>query len=273
MSKEHKDISNLSKEMLKKMFAAGIRFDGRKLDEFRDIEISYDVSNKAEGSARVKLGKTDVIAGIKLEVGEPYADSPDKGNLMVAGELLPIASPDFESGPLGFDDIETPRLVDRAIRAADMIDLSKLVITPGEKVWTVIVDVYPLNDDGNLVDASIIAAVAALKNSVIPCLDKDGKIDHEKKSKTPLQLKKDATPLLISFSKLGDKFILDPTREEDQACDMRITWGISKIKEGYRLNACQKRGESPLTAHDIQIMADVLPKKYEELSKKLKNLV
>ena len=66
MSKEHKDISNLSKEMLKKMFAAGIRFDGRKLDEFRDIEISYDLSNKAEGSARVKLGKTDVIAGIKL---------------------------------------------------------------------------------------------------------------------------------------------------------------------------------------------------------------
>lgn len=264
-------ISNLSKEMFKKMFAAGIRFDGRKLDEFRDIEISYDVSNKAEGSARVKLGKTDVIVGVKLEIGEPYSDSPDKGNLMVSGELLPIASPDFESGPPDFDDIETPRLVDRAIRAAEMIDLSKLAITPGEKVWTVMVDIYPINDDGNLVDASIIAAVAALKKSVIPNLDKDGKIDHEKKSKTPLPLKKDITPLLISFSRLGDKYILDPTREEQQACDTRITWGISKLKEGYRLNACQKRDEAAASAEDVLFMADALPKKYEEIIKKLKN--
>lgn len=267
------EISNLTRTMLKKMFAEEKRFDGRKLLDFRDIEVSYDVSNKAEGSARVKIGKTEVIAGVKLDIGEPYPDSPDKGNLMVSGELLPIASPHFESGPPQFDDIETPRLVDRVIRESKMIDLSKLVITPGEKVWTVMIDVYPINDDGNLVDASTIAAIAALKKAVFPTLNKDGKVEYEKRTKTPLPLDKDIIPFSISVSKIGDKLILDPTREEEEAYETRVTWGISKTKKGYRINSCQKRGESPITAEEILQMMELIPKKYDELSEKLKKFL
>lgn len=270
MTSHPTEASELTKQMLKKMFAENIRFDGRKLDEFRDIEISFDVSNQAEGSARVKIGKTDVIAGVKLEVGEPYPDSPDKGNLMVAGELLPIASPDFESGPPKFNDIEIPRLVDRTIRASEIIDLSKLVIEAGEKVWTVIIDVYPLNDDGNLIDALSIAAMAALSKAVMPELDKDGKIDHKKKSKTLVPINRDIIPLSISFSKLGNHLILDPTREEEQACEARITWGISKTKDGYRLNGVQKRGETPLSTEEVNQMMDTITKQYDNLGEKLK---
>ena len=62
------EVSNLSKEMLNKMFAAGKRFDGRNLLELRDFEIEFGVSNKAEGSARVRMGKTDVVVGVKLEI-------------------------------------------------------------------------------------------------------------------------------------------------------------------------------------------------------------
>lgn len=264
------EISNLTKIMLKKMFAEEKRFDGRKLLESRDIEVSYDVSNKAEGSARVKIGKTDVIAGVKLDIGEPYPDSLDKGNLMVSGELIPIASPHFESGPPQFDDIETPRLVDKAIRESKMIDLSKLVITPGEKVWTVMIDIYPINDDGNLIDASTIAAIAALRKAVFPALKKDGKVDYEKRTKTPLPLEKEITPFSISFSKIGGKLVLDPTREEEEAYEARITFGISKTKKGYRINSCQKRGESPITKEEILEMMKILPGKYDELSEKLK---
>ena len=74
------ETSNLTKLMLAKMFEQGKRFDSRKLLEYRNIELSTGVSNKAEGSARVKFGKTEVVVGVKLEVGEPYPDSPDKGN-------------------------------------------------------------------------------------------------------------------------------------------------------------------------------------------------
>src|SRR3989338_10669378 len=126
-------VSNLTKEVLKKLFQKGQRFDGRSLLDIREIKVETGISNKAEGSARVTLGKTEVLVGVKLQLGEPYPDSKDKGNLMVSGDLLPLASPRFESGPPGFNAIELPRLVDRAIRESGMIDFKKLVIT-GEKV-------------------------------------------------------------------------------------------------------------------------------------------
>ena len=265
------EVSNITREKLHAMFAAGKRFDMRSSLDYRDISVSYDVSNKAEGSARVIMGKTDVIAGVKLQIGTPYPDSPNKGNLMVSGDLLPSASPQFELGPPGFDSIELPRLVDRAIRESGMIDFEKLVLTPKEKVWTVIVDIYPINDDGNLIDAATIAALAALKKTVFPELDSDGKIDYEKKTKKTLPLSAEIAPISVSFFKLGDSIILDPTREEEEACDTRVTFGISKWNGQYMINSCQKKGAAPFTKQEIENMMEILPKKFDELNKKLKN--
>ncbi|MEI6849880.1 MAG: exosome complex protein Rrp42 [archaeon] len=268
------DTSNLTIETLKQMFAVGRRFDGRSIEDFRDLKVSLDVSNKAEGSARVLLGKTEVIVGVKLQIGAPYPDSPNKGNLMVSGDMLPLASPRFENGPPGFVAIELPRLVDRAIRESKVIDLEKLNVVPGEKVWTVIVDIYPLNDDGNLIDAATIGALVALKNTNLPGLDKDNKIDYDIKSKDKLPLSKEVqNPVSVSFFKLGDSIIVDPTREEEEACEVRVTWGISKWNKQYMINSCQKSGKTPFTQAEIEKMMVLLPKKYDELNEKLKKFL
>lgn len=267
------ECSNLTIATLKKMFAAGKRFDGRGLLDSRPVEVSFKVSNCAEGSARVKLGKTEVLVGIKLALDEPYPDSRDKGNLMVSGDLLPLASPRFEAGPPKFEAIELPRLVDRAIRESHMIDLKKLVVKEGEKVWTVIIDVYPINDDGNLVDAATIGAVAAVKSAVLPGIDKDGRIDYKHRTKDPLPLSEETAPLSFSFYKLGDSILLDPTREEQEACDVRITFGISKWHDQYMLNSCQKSGEEPFTQEELVKIMEILPKKYDELNETLKKFL
>src|SRR3972149_3478914 len=89
-------------ERIKQFLQEGKRFDGRNPEEFRKISIETGVSNKAEGSARVKIGNTEVIAGVKLDVTEPYPDSADKGNLIVGAELLPLSSERFEDGPPKF---------------------------------------------------------------------------------------------------------------------------------------------------------------------------
>ncbi|MBU0760664.1 MAG: exosome complex protein Rrp42 [Nanoarchaeota archaeon] len=267
------EVSNLTKQTLRKMLAEGKRFDHRGLLDFRELEVSYEVSKKAEGSARVKLGKTDVVVGVKLQTGEPYPDSPDNGNLMVSGDLLPLASPRFESGPPGFDAIELPRLVDRAVRSSGMIDLEKLVIKKGEMVWTVIIDIYPINDDGNLIDAACIGAVAALMQTVMPEIDKDGKINYEKKTSKKLPLSKDIVPLLFSFYKFGDSIILDPTREEQESSDARMTFGVSDWNGQFMVNSCQKKGGSTVTAEEIAKMMDILPKKFDETMKKFKKFL
>jgi exosome complex component RRP42 len=264
------ETTTLTIETFRKMFAAGKRFDGRSLLDLRPLDVNFEVSNCAEGSARVRLGKTEVLVGVKMTLDSPYPDSPDKGNLMVSGDLLPLASPRFEQGPPKFEAIELPRLVDRAIRESGMIDLKKLVVQEGEKVWTVIIDIYPINDDGNLVDASTIGAIAALKTAVIPEVTKEGKVDYKHRTKDQIPLSKETAPLSFTFYKLGDSIILDPTREEQEACDVRITFGISKWNGQYMINSCQKSGEEPFTSEELIKIMEILPKKYNELNEKLK---
>lgn len=258
---------------MKKMFAEGKRFDGRGLLDYRHLNVSYHVSVNAEGSARVKLGKTEVIVGVKLAPGTPYPDSPDKGNLMVSGDLLPLASPRFEMGPPDFPAVELPRLIDRAVRESGMIDLHKLVIKEGEKVWTVHIDIYPINDDGNLIEAASLATVAALRSAVIPGVTEQGNADYKHRTKDKLPLSKETAPISFNFFKLGNSIIMDPTREEEEACEVRITFGVSKWNDQYMINSCQKAGSAILTQSEVNKMMDILPKKYDELSEKLKKFL
>ena len=62
---------SIKREYLENLAKNGKREDGRKFNEFREIEIETDIISKAEGSARVKIGKTQIIAGIKMDIGEP----------------------------------------------------------------------------------------------------------------------------------------------------------------------------------------------------------
>ncbi len=250
---------------IKTYLAEGKRFDGRKPEEYRNLEISFGVSKKAEGSARVKLGDTEVIVGVKMAVGEPYPDSPNKGNLMVTAELLPLSSSRFELGPPKFTAIELGRLVDRGIREGRFIEFEKLCIKEGEKVWTVFVDVYTINDAGNLLDAAGIGAVAALKNAEIPKYDeKEGKILYGESSGKKMPLTKEI-PISITLHKIGDKILVDPTREEEDAGETKVTIGLSN---GI-ISSMQKGNEKELSTDLFGEMLDMGEKIWGDLSKKI----
>jgi len=257
--------SNITGDRIKQYLEEGKRFDGRKLDEFRDISIETGVSENAEGSARVKIGKTEVLVGVKMAVGNPYDDSPDKGNMMVTAELLPLSSPRFENGPPKFPAIELGRITDRAVRESKVIDFEKLCIEKGEKVWTVFIDVYSINDDGNLLDAAGIGAIAALKNAKVPFYDKEtGKIDYKKEPTGPLALAKQI-PLSVSVHKIGDNFIVDPTREEEDISETRIVVGSA---DGV-ISSMQKSFDQSLTTEEMGKVLDLADKTWKTVSKKL----
>ena len=251
------------KEKVLKYLASGLRFDGRKTDEFREISVEYDVSKSAEGSARVKIGKTEVIAGVKLAVEEPYPDTQEQGNLMVNAELLAMSSPLFESGPPGDQAIELARVVDRGIRESKAIDVKKLCIKAKEKVWSVMIDVCTINDDGNLLDASALAALAALKNAKYPKYE-DGAIDYMTKTDKSLPILRE--PIAITVLKIGDYFVVDPSPEEELAIDARLT--VTVTKDGT-MAAMQKGEGAPLTAEDVDKMVGLALEKAPELRKKL----
>ena len=240
------------------------RLDGRKLTDYRQpVEVEYGVVKTAEGSARVKIGETDVMVGVKMEVGEPYPDTPDEGTIMVGAELLALSNPEFEPGPPGIQAIELARVVDRGIRESKAVDFKKLCITPGEKVWMLVIDICPINDAGNLFDASSLAALAALKDTKFPAYE-DDKVDYKKKTSKKLELEK--TPIAVTVIKIGDKFIVDPDIEEEKVIDSRLT--VSSMEDGT-LCALQKGGDYPLTMEDIDKMLDIGIEKAKELRKHL----
>ncbi|MBR9676740.1 exosome complex protein Rrp42 [Candidatus Woesearchaeota archaeon] len=239
------------------------RVDGRKLDEFRDLTIEKGVSQTAEGSARVILGETEVIAGVKMSVGEPYPDTPEDGSLMVGAELLPMSSPNFEPGPPSIWAIEIARVVDRGIRESKAIDTKKLCIKKGEKIWLVAVDIITINDDGNLLDAAGIATLAALQDAVFPTYV-DGEIDYKKKTKTKLPLSK--LPIPVTVYKIGDNLLVDPVSEEEESVDARLT--VTTTEKG-QICAMQKGGDAPLTIEEIDKMCTLAQKRASELRKKL----
>ena len=72
-------VSEIKRDHIHKLIAKGKRVDGRMWDEFRQISIETNYIETAEGSARVKMGNTDVLVGVKMGVGSPFSDTPDKG--------------------------------------------------------------------------------------------------------------------------------------------------------------------------------------------------
>ena len=256
-------------DRISKYLAEGKRFDGRKPEEFRDLQIEFGVSNKAEGSARVKLGKTEVIVGVKMDTSTPYPDSPDKGNLMVTAEMTPLSSPRVELGPPKFTAIELGRLIDRGLRESGFIEFDKLCIEKGERVWTLFVDIYTINDDGNLLDAAGIGAIAALRNAEVPKYDKEAeKVLYGESSGNKVPLTKEM-PISITAYKVGENILVDPTREEEDAGETRITIGLSN---GV-VSSMQKGNEKEMDTEVFGKMLDATENVWNDLSKKIEKFL
>lgn len=239
-------METIRRARMVQMLAEGKRLDGRALDQMRELKIETGVIPKANGSARVTLGNSQVIAGVKIATGTPFPDTPDKGILMVNAEILPLSSPYAEAGPPSEDAIELARVVDRGIRESKMVDLGKLNLVSGKSVIAVFVDCNIMNVDGNLFDATSYAVVSALRTAKM----KKYKVKDDKAEATdeliPVPVEK--TPVSVTFARIGDSVVVDPTGEEEASMDMRIT---ITTEDGGNVCASQKGEASTITPAQI----------------------
>jgi len=257
-------ITRVRLKQISQLIEKGKRLDERGLQDYRDIKIEQGLIERAEGSAKVLLGKTEILVGVKVETGEPFPDTPNEGVQTVNAELVPLASPNFEPGPPDENSIELARIVDRGIRESKAIDTEKLCIEAGKKVFVVFVDVYVLNHDGNLIDASAMAAMAALLNTKMPNYEvKDGELKI-KQGYTPLPMK--AHPITVTIGKINNTLIVDPWLEEEQVMDSRLTMAVN---DDGNICAIQKGGSGYFTPQQILEASKIAQQKAAELRKKL----
>jgi exosome complex component RRP42 len=262
-------LPNINRKRIVSLLKDGKRLDGRKPFEYRDIEIETGISINAEGTSRVRIGKTEVIVGVKMSTQEPYPDHEDEGTMVTSMEFSQTAGERYESGPPQMDSIEVARVVDRGIRESRFVDWKKLCIKEGEKVWSIMIDIYCINDDGNVMDASAIGAVAALKLARFPKYDKEKEtVLFGEFTEDPLPLTEDV-PFTMTFHKIGDSLLADPNRDEEDAADARMTLSVSSGKKEKMINAMQKGGITPITIEEMAEIIKQAEKIYDEVFAKV----
>lgn len=233
-------LSEIKRSYIVRKLKDGVRVDGRKPDEFRNVVIQTGFIPRASGSAMVTLGRTKIVAGVKIESGEPFPDTPNQGVLTTNVEMLPMAFPTFEAGPPSEASIEIARVVDRGIRESKMIDIQKLVVEPGKKVWIVFIDIDVIDYDGNLIDACSLGAVSALLTAVVP-----GSTIGEKDFPLPVTCK----PVSVTMVKIGDVLVADPDLEEEQISSARVT--VTMSEDGH-IRAMQKGDSGSFSLEEIR---------------------
>lgn len=180
-----------------------IRLDKRTLTDSRLLSIQ---PGNRLGQVMVRLGDTKVYCSVSADIVVPPADRPFEGIIQVFTEIFPGAhSPDASSQDLDITRLSVQRLLERSIKTSRAVDCESLCILPGQKIWSVRVDVHVLDDDGCVGDAALIAAISALyafKRPVVEVVDGHVKV-YSEFERHPVPLTVMHCPLPVSFSFLS----------------------------------------------------------------------
>lgn len=140
------------------------RHDGRTPDQLREVRITRNWLDHAEGSVLVEFGRTRVLCAASFTEGVPrWLKGKGTGWVTAEYEMLPRSTntrSDRESrkGRVGGRTHEISRLVGRSLRA--IIDTKAL----GEN--TIVIDCDVLQADGGTRTASVTGAYVALADAI-----------------------------------------------------------------------------------------------------------
>ncbi|KAI1487463.1 ribosomal protein S5 domain 2-type protein [Biscogniauxia mediterranea] len=243
----------------------GLRVDGRALDEFRKLDLQF---GDQYGLADLTLGKTRILAKVSAEVTTPYADRPFDGIFTITTELSPMASPAFEVNRPTETEILLSRLLEKTVRRSNALDTESLCLIAGQKCWSIRVDLHVLSHDGNLIDGSCLAVVAALRHFRKPDTSIEGEIltVYTPAEREPVPLSWLHSPLCITFSFFGEEgeiILMDANMLEEQ---LRVTSCTISLNKHGEICQIAKLGGTPVEAISLIQCTNAALTKVKELS-------
>ncbi|CAN1300250.1 Exosome complex component RRP42 [Linum perenne] len=254
-----------------------IRCDGRKRDSYRPIFVETGVIPQANGSARIRMGATEVIASVKAELGRPSALHPDKGKVAIFVDCSPVAEPTFKGR--GGEELSAELsvtlqgcLLGGTSGAGAGIDLKSLIVAEGKICWDLYIDGLVISSDGNLLDSLGAAIKAALANTAIPRVNVSAGAAGDEQPEVDisdeefLQFDTTAVPVIITLTKIGRHYIVDATSEEESQMSSPVS--ISINRKGH-ICGLTKRGGAGLDPSVISDMVSVAQHLSEQLIIKL----
>ncbi|KAL6531024.1 hypothetical protein OROHE_014506 [Orobanche hederae] len=254
------------RNFIKAGIAQDLRNDGRTRLTYRPFYVETGIIAQASGSARVKIGATDVIASVKAELGKPNPSDPDKGKVSIFVDCSPTAEPSFERR--GGDELsaELSSALQRCLLggksgAGAGIDLTSLSVVKGKVCWDLYIDGLVNSSDGNLLDALGAAIKAALSNAAIPKVEvaaqasADEQPEFDVSDEEFLQFDTTNIPVIITLTKVGRHYIVDATSQEESLMSSAVS--ISINRQG-RICGLTKRGGAGLNPSVILDMIYLL---------------
>ena len=240
-----------------------LRSDGRGVSELRSIAMTLRRgmrADDAESHAEVRWGKTRVLTVVSAEIVRPFADRPIEGTILFGVELSSMAVDGHSSGARAAPfAVELRATLEAVLRDGRVIDTEALCIVPGEKVWALRIDVHVMDDDGNVGDAAVLSALAALKHFRRPHISYEGQGAgaavrvHTFEERTPVALSIHHVPFSVSFAlfdlpgvKAGGsgkaashsdestsevRLAIDPTALEQSIMDGRLSFVLNAHRE------------------------------------------
>uniref|UniRef100_A0A8C4N6R4 Exosome complex component RRP45 n=1 Tax=Eptatretus burgeri TaxID=7764 RepID=A0A8C4N6R4_EPTBU len=231
-------LSNCERDFVLLAVREKKRLDGRQTYDYRKVRIAFGTEY---GCCVVELGKTRVLAQVSCELVSPKPSRPSEGVLFFNLELSPMASPGFEQGRQSEMAIEMNRLLERCLRSSRSVDTESLCVISGEKVWQVRTDIHALNHDGNIMDAAVIAANAALAHFRRPDVTVQGEevtlYSVEDRDPVPLTIHHMPLTTTFAFFHEGSRLLVDPTRLEERVMEGRLLVAMNKHRELCALQA------------------------------------
>lgn len=223
------------------------RIDGRSCFDIRQIRVRTGIVSSCNGSAQVRSTKCNITVGVKVEVGPPSPDEPDKGIVEMNVDCSANAHPKFEGR--GGDDIAQEIVFVLSNSIIPCIDRKSLCISEGHKVWVVYIDVLILECScvSQLIDLSGLGIKAALSDTLVPKLiadEEDGNdfvLSPDSEEYCPID--HNNIPILLTLTRIHDQYVADVTEEEAAAGIARLTLALNDIGQ---LLYCKKSGSGSL---------------------------
>lgn len=117
------------------------RCDGRTRSDYRPMELETDIAQNSNGSARLRLANSDVMASIKAEIDVPLANRPNEGKLEFFVDCSANATPDFEGRGGEELALEISNTLSKAFTSPNAFDLKTLCILTRKHCWKLYVDI------------------------------------------------------------------------------------------------------------------------------------
>ncbi|KAJ2092172.1 hypothetical protein EV179_002257 [Coemansia sp. RSA 487] len=254
-------------EFQRRFLAQKTRHDGRAFSQFRPTHVVKGAINTAQGSSTVRIGNTTVVCGIKAEVSEPDVKTPSEGYFATNVELSPMCSARFRPGAPGEDAQVASEHIHRLFKT-NVVDLKTLCIEEGQAVWSLSADIVCLKYDGNILDAAVIALMAALEDLKLPIAELDsatGVVSADRTKAEPLALRKRLLP--ATFSLVDDAYLVaDADDAEEQMATAAL---LIVLDDSGNLANVWKRGAGLVSSETIRQCIDSAGQRKEALAKTL----